>query len=104
MNYAEAIKPSFGENFVPENIKLDMEGKLPSDPFPEGWDDLDWQIYHLMRNPRVSFAKVSGKIKQSGKFDVSWKTIETRFKKIIKDCKVFVAFFRVELEIIRKHL
>lgn len=93
LNYAETIKPSFEKGFAPENIELVMEGKLPSDPFPKEWDDLDWQIYHLMRNPRVSFAKVSGKINQSGKFDVSWKTIENRFKKIVKDCKVFVAFF-----------
>ena len=93
LNYAETIKPSFEEDFVPENIKFDREGKLPSDPFPEGWDDLDWQIYHSMRNPRVSFAKVSGEIKKSGKLDISWKTIEVRFKKMIKDCKVFVAFF-----------
>ena len=93
LNYAEVVKPAFEKNLMLENIKLVKKGKLPSDPFPQDWDDLDWQIYHLMRNPRVSFAKVSGIIKQGKKFDVSWKTIEIRFKNLLKDCKVFVSFF-----------
>ncbi len=93
MQYAEAIKPTLNTGFRIEDMELKEKGKLPIDPYPHCWDELDWEIYYLMRNPRISFAKVSGKLKSAGKFNVTWKTIETRYKKILNDCKVWISFF-----------
>jgi hypothetical protein len=93
LTYAEAIKPTLNSPYTIENMRLEKKGKLPIDQYPCCWDDLDWKIYHLMRNPRVSFAKISGVLKSSEGLDITWKTIETRYYKIIEDCKVMNAFF-----------
>ena len=95
LTYAEAIKPSLNSTFKIKDIELKEKGKLPADPYPHCWDELDWEVYHSMRNPRVSFGKISGKLKSQGKFDATWKTIETRYKKILNDCKVLTAFFPI---------
>ena len=93
LNYAEAIKPTLNSPFKIGDMELKEKGNLPNDPYPHCWDELDWKIYHLMRNPRVPFPKISGKLKSEGEFDVSWKTVATRYTKIMKDCKVLTAFF-----------
>lgn len=91
--YAEAIKPTLNSSFSIENMELSEKGKLATDPYPHCWDELDWEIYRSMRDPRISFARISGNLRSIGEFDVTWKTIETRFKKIMKDCKTWIGFF-----------
>lgn len=93
LTYAEAIRPTLNSGFKIGDMELKEKKKLPVDPYPHGWDELDWEIYHMMRNPRISFAKVSGKLKSAGKSDVTWKTIETRYKRVLNDCKIWISFF-----------
>lgn len=93
LNYAEAVKPTMGSSFEIKDMELKEKGKIPNDPYPRCWDEMDWRIYHLMRDPRVPFPKISGKLKSEGEFNVSWKTVATRFQKIVNDCKVLTAFF-----------
>jgi hypothetical protein len=93
LTFAEAVTPTLNSDFKLEDIELKEKGSLPVDPYPRCWDDLDWKIYDLMRNPRVSFPKISGKLKSEGEFDFTWKTVATRYEKIMNDCKVLVAFF-----------
>ncbi len=90
--YAEAVKPTIHSGFKLDDMELREKGSLPTDPYPLRWDDLDWKIYDLMRDPKVSFSRVSGKLKSAG-IQVTWKTIENRFKKIMNSCKVWVSFF-----------
>ena len=92
LTYAEAIKPTLNSTFKLKDMELKEKGSLPIDPYPHCWDELDWKVYHLMRNPKVSFSKISGKLKSEG-FDVTWKTVENRYKRIVNDCKVMTAFF-----------
>jgi hypothetical protein len=92
LTYAEAITPTLESDYRISDMELTEKGKLPIDSYPNCWDELDWKIYDLMRNPRVSFSQISGKLKMEG-FDVTWKTVENRYKKIVKDCKVWVSFF-----------
>jgi len=93
LRYAEAIKPSMGSSFKIKDMELKEKGKIPNDPYPRCWDEMDWKIYHLMRNPRIPFPKISGKLKIEGDFNVSWKTVATRYYKIVEDCKPWIAFF-----------
>jgi hypothetical protein len=93
LTYAEAISPTLHSTFSIENVELNEKGTLPKDEYPRCWDNLDWETYHLMRNPRISFAKASGKMKKEGKLNVTWKTIATHYEKIINDCKTWIAFF-----------
>lgn len=87
LTYSEAITPTLKSDFSVEDIDLHEKGNLPIDPYPPCWDDLDWKIYDLMRDPNIPFRVIGEKA------GVSWKTVETRFKKIRKDCKTVIAFF-----------
>ncbi len=87
LKYAEAICPVYPSKFHVQHIKIEKEGKLPVDEYPKNWEDLDWEIYNLMRNPSVSLPKVAGRL------DISWKTVKERFQKLLKDCKVWTEFF-----------
>lgn len=86
LSYGESIIPTYPSQKSIESIRLTEKGKLPVDQYPHRWDDLDWQVYHEMRDPSVSFVK-SGK-----KLGVSWHTVKNRFEDIVKDCKSWVTF------------
>ena len=89
LTYAEAISPTYNSDFKIEDIQLTDKGFLPVDPYPRCWDELDWKIYHLMRNPLVSYPKVSAQLRS----EVTWKTVATRYEKIMKSCKPWIGFF-----------
>lgn len=90
--YAEAVKPTLNSTFKLDDMELREKGSLPTDLYPRLWDELDWKIYHLMRDPKISFSRVSGTLKSEG-IQVTWKTVENRFKKIMNSCKVWLSFF-----------
>ena len=87
LKYAEAIVPTYPSRFQVHHIKLEEKGQLPQDQYPMNWDDLDWEVYNLMRDPNVSLPKVAGKL------DVSWKTVKERFYRLLDDCKVWTEFY-----------
>jgi hypothetical protein len=86
LKYGEAIMPSFPLKGTIEGIRLEKKGKLPDDRYPHGWDDLDWDVYKMMRDPTGSFVKIGREL------GVSWHTVKNRFEKIMKDCKTWVTF------------
>lgn len=95
LQYADVVNPSFpkevtlesgltpGEKAFFEEITPE---RLQPDKIPQ-WDDTDWKVYHALRNPRRDFAEVSQELQ------IPYKTVEERFEKIVKDCKVFVGFY-----------
>jgi hypothetical protein len=87
LTYAESIKPSYPGKKQIEEISPTKKGKLSIDPYPKRWDELDWKIYRLMGNPRVSFVDVGKKL------EISWQTVKNHYLKIIKDCRVWQSFF-----------
>ncbi len=95
LQYADVINPSFPKKVTLESgLTPDEKAffeevtpeRLPPDKKPQ-WDDTDWKVYHALRNPRQDFADVSQKLQ------MSCETVEERFEKIVKDCKVFLGFF-----------
>lgn len=87
LRYAESIIPSYPARKAIEEISLTKKGELPSDQYPHRWDELDWQVYHYMKNPSISYSKVGKKL------EVSWQTVKNRFEGLLKDCKTWISFF-----------
>lgn len=44
-----------------------------------------------MRKPGISFSRVSFLLRDD--FDITWKTVENRYKEIVQFCKVLIGFF-----------
>ncbi|KYK36907.1 MAG: hypothetical protein HXS46_04460 [Theionarchaea archaeon] len=86
LQYAETVLPSYPAQKTLDQITLEEKGDLPSDQYPHGWDQLDWDVYEVMRNPLTSYAKAGSQL------DVSWHTVKDRFEKIAKDCKTWILF------------
>ncbi|MBU6998237.1 MAG: hypothetical protein HXS42_11310 [Theionarchaea archaeon] len=84
--YAEAIKPSFPAQKTLEEISPEIEGELPRFEYPR-WGDLDWEVYRLMGDPRVSFVDVGSKL------GISWQTVKNHYEKILEDCRIWISFF-----------
>ncbi|MGD2249762.1 MAG: hypothetical protein PVF58_15240 [Candidatus Methanofastidiosia archaeon] len=87
LSYAEAITPTFNSKKKIKDIWPEEKGDIKPDLYPHGWDTVDWEVFHEMRNPYVSYPSVGEKL------DVSWHTVMVHFKKIMKDCKPWVVFF-----------
>ena len=86
INYAEIITPLYPSNKYGEWDALETEGKLNSDDTPD-WDEMDWRVFHAMRNPMRSFFEAGKEI------ETSWMTIKRHFERILGDCKVMTGFF-----------
>lgn len=87
LNHVSTITPNFLSRNRIEELMFDEPGKLPSDPFPTGWDELDWDIYNRMGAPReVTFVDIGKQLEKP------WKTIQNRFNKIKKSCKSLAYF------------
>ena len=86
LQYAETILPSYPAQKTLDQIELTEKGELPSDPYPHGWDHLDWDVYEAMKNPLTSFATAGSRL------NVSWYIVRDHFEKIIKDCKIWILF------------
>lgn len=95
--YADLIKPSFPRKVALEGSITGAErayfktwfrapGRLKPDIMPD-WDDEEWELYKVMRNPRQNFFDVGKKLK------LPWKTVKEQFQKIVKDCKVCTGFY-----------
>lgn len=88
LSYAEAVKPVYPAKKTFEDINPSKLGKLPRDPYPQNWNELDWKIYAYMKYPmRFSFRDVGKRL------DISWMTVRDHYKKIVKDCKMWHSFF-----------
>lgn len=89
LSYAESIVPAYPAVKTVGELDLSTYSreKLPEMSKPIKWDDLDWGIYKLMRNPNVSSVKVAREL------HVSYKTVLERFYKILQDCTVWMPFF-----------
>ena len=87
LQYAEAVIPSFPAKKTIQEIRLTEIGKLEPDPFPCNWDELDWKVYYRMKNPLVSYPKVSHAL------GTTWQTVKNRYEKIAKSCKIWISFF-----------
>jgi hypothetical protein len=87
LKYAEAIIPSFPAKKTIMGISLEELGELPIDKYPHGWDELDWEVFHSMRNPSLSFAKAGEKL------NTHWHTVKNHFERILPDCKVWINLF-----------
>ena len=56
--------------------------------FPPGnWDELDWRIYTERKDPTRSSVKIGENL------GVTFTTVMTRYKKILKDCGIWIPFF-----------
>ncbi len=87
LSYAEAIKPSFPAQMSLENLSFSKKGVLPKDPSPGSWNEMDWKVFHAMRNPRISFVEAGRRV------GTSWITVKRHYDKIVNECKSFTAFF-----------
>jgi hypothetical protein len=87
LSYAEAIKPTYPSAMEFETIAPAEIGKLGPDTYPQGWDELDWEVYEYMKHLIFSYREVGEKL------GVTWQTIKNRYRKISKDCKTWNSFF-----------
>jgi len=86
LQYAETVIPSYPAKKTIAEINLEIKGELPRDEYPQRWDEMDWDVYERIRDPQASFVK-------AGKgLGVKWTTILNHFKKIKKDCKIWIRF------------
>lgn len=87
LKYADRITPTFPARNKVENLVPVDVGRIECDPYPHGWDDIDWEVYYLMKDPSKSFSKAAENS------DLSWITVKKHYCKIIKDCRVHTSFF-----------
>ena len=87
LKHARAIMPNYPAKKTLYDINPVEKGNLPVDHYPRKWDEIDWQVYELMRDPNVKYWEVGQKL------DVSWQTVKRHFLKILKQCKVFTGFY-----------
>jgi hypothetical protein len=92
IRFADRVIPSYPSEIAPYRLYFSKKGKLKSDLYPHGWDDIDWEVYYIMKDPSISFTKAIKESKVHGS-GLSRPTIKKRFKKILNDCKVRLNFF-----------
>ncbi|KYK34487.1 MAG: hypothetical protein HXS46_02190 [Theionarchaea archaeon] len=85
---AICVIPSFpARKRIPE-IQLVKKGIIERAEYPNNWDDFDWKVFNSMESdPNRSFGIVGGEL------GVSWTTVQTHFKKILRDSAIWVSFF-----------
>jgi hypothetical protein len=84
---AVCVIPSYPPKKEIIDIELTEKGELKRSPYPNGWDDYDWKVYHAMRQPNRSYGKVGGEIGSC------WTTVRDHFRKILKDCDIWLSFY-----------
>jgi hypothetical protein len=92
IKFADRVIPTYPSNAVPHEISFDEKGELPHDPYPHGWDEIDWEVYYVMKDPSISFTEAIKKSKMEGS-GLDRKTIKRHFAKILNDCKLQMNFF-----------
>ena len=84
---SDIILPQFNGKEMITIDDVTEKGKLPEDPYPESWDDMDWKVYFAMGDPSMPFLQVGKKL------DVSYMTVKRHYEKIVNDCKIDGGFF-----------
>jgi hypothetical protein len=88
LQYADVITPVDLTQRKVKDLYFDEPGKLERDPYPCGWDELDWELYGIMGEPRkITFREVG---KELG---IPWSTVRERYNNILKQCKKLTCFF-----------
>lgn len=88
LQHAATTIPVRLSNYSINDIEINEKGKLPDDPYPHGWDELDWKIFHEMRVIRKKTY-----IELTRELGIAYKTIHSRFVKILKQCKIMTCYF-----------
>lgn len=90
LDYLEDVVPSYPAQKKIMEMWPQTVGSLPVDPYPTGWDELDWAIYEVVKgNARMPYPAVLKRLN----VDVTAQTIYLRMQKIMRSCKVRVQFF-----------
>jgi hypothetical protein len=92
IKFADRVIPTYPSYIAPHEISFDKEGKLKEDLYPHGWDEIDWEVYYLMKNPSISYTHAIRESKKNG-MGLARETIKAHFEKILKDCKIHMSFF-----------
>jgi hypothetical protein len=92
LRFADRVIPNFPSEIDPCEISFDEKGKLKEDLYPHGWDEIDWEVYHLMKIPSISYTDAIRESKKNGT-GLARKTIKAHFGKILNDCKLRMNFF-----------
>ena len=92
LRFADRVVPTYPSDIAPHEISFAEKGKLKEDLYPHGWDEFDWEVYYLMKNPSISYTHAIRESKKYG-LGLSRKTIRRHFEKILKDCKIHMSFF-----------
>jgi len=88
LKYTKCTMSSFpGISFTEIDPTKHKKGKLEDMPKPENWDKLHWGVYKERKDPKRSSVEV-GKI-----LGVSYQTVLTRFREILKTCQIWMPFF-----------
>jgi hypothetical protein len=89
LTYAESIVPTYpsSNSMVDINLSTCKAQKLPTMRKSLEWDDLDWGIYHNMRDPNRP-SNVAAKA-----LGLSHMTVLNRFYRIQRDCSIWMPFF-----------
>lgn len=88
LSYMECISPSIPplETFETIDPTRYSPNKIPAMKLPK-WDSLDWKIYNERRDPTISSVSIGEKL------GISYKIVLRRYKKLLKDCKIWLPFF-----------
>lgn len=89
LTFVTCTTPSYPAltSFTEIDITTYRKGELPEMQPPQSWDQLDWKIYELRRNPLTSSVKIGEKL------GVTFQTVLTRYKNILKNCEIWLPFF-----------
>jgi hypothetical protein len=91
LEFADSILPhsypSSGRHIG--DFKIEEEkGELQKDFYPHGWSDNHWNLYRVLRMPRLLTFREAGK-----KVGLSWDSVKKYYYEILKQCKVLSCFF-----------
>jgi hypothetical protein len=92
LRFADRVVPTYPSDITPHEISFSKKGKLKEDLYPHGWDEIDWEVYSLMKNPSISYTHAIRESKRNGS-GLARETIKAHFEKILKDCKLRANFF-----------
>ncbi|MGD2250834.1 MAG: hypothetical protein PVF58_20745 [Candidatus Methanofastidiosia archaeon] len=92
LRFVDRTIPTYPSNIAPRELTFTEKGTLIEDPYPHGWDEIDWEVYYLLKKPSRSYTDALRESKKNG-LGISRDTLKKRFKKIMNVCKVHMNFF-----------
>ena len=92
LRFADRVIPAYPSEVTPHEISFNKKEKLKNDPYPHRWDEIDWEVYYIMKDPSISYIDAVRKSKKEG-MGLNRKTIIRHFEKILKSCKIQMNFF-----------